>query len=391
MRCKSSYFTAVFLALAFAVLIFGSAKAETPTPTPWVISTWGVTPSPFPMCTFTPGPTTTSMFETPPPFVACPPCRDIGIDMCGNTCVAAPTATITPTNTPTPQPTQNSGLYFSNISYGFATFSGPYKHFDSQSGDCHLQDNNRTIHCLATALQNHHSDHLILADAYFYMGFRVLPNTNGCVYMHVFGEQGAIPGYTTFTNTASAVNCSVVSPTVTSINFTDTSFVIGRTTTTTNWGQASTYMQPSLDPHWKTISVNYYISLDWEPLTPTPPANTQTATPTQGNCGGGIATPSMGGGGDPIVWINPPEIVTGSCYTIIPQLTLPIPGLVTTIINPLLPEGWQIPGSVGTDGYQLCVDWLMINMSFMGVQYDGLIGVAAWLFVAGLVYKEIAS
>lgn len=382
------------IALVGSVLFFtDTASADTETPTPWSVSTWGITPSPFPMCTFTPAASSTIMFETPPPFAECPPCDMYGKDACGNTCTFVPSPTPTVTNTATARPTQMGGKYFESLGTSWGTYGGPYKHFHSTTTDCHLENSNRTIHCIATAEQhtsNVGSFPLNGTDAYFTLEFYVKPDTNGCVYMHTFGAQGNRPGSTAFTNISSANGCTVVSPTIYTSTWTDTEYTIGKTTVTTNRGRVTSMEEPEIGNTYKYISLNYYVSLDYEPTATPTASKTPTNTGTPGDCGGGIATP-ISGGGDPIIWINPPEVIAGECYTILPELMLPIPGLVTTIVNPILPEGWTIPEEIGFEGYRLCIDWLILNMSFMGVQYDGLLGVVAWMFVAGLIYKEIAS
>lgn len=385
MLSKSRLILGLLLAVMALLFMPGEVKAGTPTPTPWNIATWGVTGTPYPMCTLTPGPTVTSFMPTIPPFVACPPCGNDGKDQCGNTCFA-PTWTPEPTNTATPfNPLNLIDAYAMNGSEIITDNNYYIKVISRVDGTDGLDvrwfttDNAKGNMKMWVKIKPNDLYSEPMLDSY---NGSQANNLSGLLHLSRWGFSEMVNNHSWFYYSGCGTNC------VSHHNLPayQTQFNISEQP-----GGSMYTLNISVEPGtysyriWR-VMVEVWINADPEG-TPTP---TSTLTATPGNCIKGIPTPG-GGGGDPITWINPPQIITGSCYTIIPQISFPIPGLVTAIVNPILPEGWSLPASVGNEGYELCVDWLQINMSFMGVQYDGLLGVAAWLFVAGLVYKEIAS
>jgi hypothetical protein len=108
--------------------------------------------------------------------------------------------------------------------------------------------------------------------------------------------------------------------------------------------------------------------------------STATPTPTSGPCISGIPTPvNNPGSGDVIAWMNPIEIIEGACYTIIPPLDL------------TLPTGGDFEPGISIAGYAVCLNYINLEVAFMGLTFEWIITLAVFLGGVGLVYREIAS
>lgn len=112
---------------------------------------------------------------------------------------------------------------------------------------------------------------------------------------------------------------------------------------------------------WATVSVNMNLSATSMPITvstkpilmtptPTPPI-TVTATSTQVPC---IPPNGMDISSDWLT-VKPPYLVSGGCFTILPDWNVDVPEIVTSYWN-------VIPAQIGIPGIRVCIDYLVMTM-----------------------------
>lgn len=118
-------------------------------------------------------------------------------------------------------------------------------------------------------------------------------------------------------------------------------------------------------------------------LTPIP-SDTPTPTPTPGPGDGDPCTPPEPPSvcyTDCIV-LDPPILNPGGCFTIVPGGTLPLPDSLAYL---------GVPASIEIPGFQICVQYLVVNIVFLGFDLSPWILTLTGLTAIMIVYKELKS
>lgn len=96
----------------------------------------------------------------------------------------------------------------------------------------------------------------------------------------------------------------------------------------------------------------------------------------------GTPSPCVGFGpctGDDCVIFEPPILIPGECYTVIPGGSIPLPVL----------EG--LPETIDIPGFQVCTSYLSIDISVFGFELDVFIAILCGMTAVSIIYRELKS